>query len=480
MKLLADVLAGTRTAERLPDGSVDDVQNATSERLKRYYQANYRPDNATIIVVGNIDPAAIEKQIKAKFSDWKHVGPEENLAPGTPSPAAHVVEFVKAGAPDQLTMTWVRPLDTSADTEARERQSYLRILGLTVLNNRLSDRALAGGSPFIQAQSGVSDDLMDTASMTQLGIAAPPAKWKDALDAVVDEQRRLLKDGVQPDELARAKTQIRTQLESGVASQATQQNARIADALVANVDQDNVYRSPSQELELGGAVLAAATPAQVTDALRKAFTGDGPLLFRSAQAGPAGDAALKAELATATSRPLAARAAVAAITWPYSDFGTPGTVVSQKADAQLGATVVSFANGTRLIVKPTDYQDDKVDVRAAFGGGRAALPLALTHATWAAPFMALGGTGKLSLTQITQWAQANGKSVSVAPSLSSKATTFSATTRTEDLLAQMQLLTAYVTRSGVSARSRREDRATRAQHFRPARRQCRRGVLAWA
>jgi zinc protease len=448
MKMLADVLAGTRTAERLPDGSTDDVQNATAERLKRFYKANYRPDNATIVVVGNVDTAAIEKEIKGKFSDWKPAAPEENLAPGTPSPASPVVEFVKAGAPDQLTLTWVRPLETAADTAELERQRYLRLLGLTILNNRLSDRALAGGSPYTQAQAGVADDLMDTASISQLGISAPPAKWNESLDAVVEERRRLMQDGVQPADLARAKTQLRTALESAVASQATRQSSRIADALVSNVDQDSVYRSPAQELELGGQVLAAATPAEVTAALRAAFTGDGPVLFRSAQQGAAGEQALKAELAAATSRPLAARASAAAIEWPYTDFGKPGAVLSQKADAQLGATVVTFANGTRLLVKPTDFQDDRIEVRAAFGGGRAALPQSLTHATWAAPFMALGGTGKLSLAQITQWAQASGKTLSVAPALGAKSTTLTGTTRTEDLLTQMQLLAAYATDPG--------------------------------
>jgi zinc protease len=448
IKTLANKLAGTRTAERLPDGSVDDVQNATAARLMRYYRANYRPDNATIIVVGNVDPVAVEKEIKAKFSDWRPAGPDENLAPGAPSPASAVVEFVKAGAPDQISVSWVRPLQTAADTEQLERQRYLRLLGMTVLNNRLSDRALAAGSPFVQAQAVAVDDLMNTASTTELGIASPPAKWNEALDAVIEEQRRLLKEGVQPAELARARTQLQTYLKSAAAGEATQQSSRIADGLVTAVDQDNVYRSPAQELELGGAVLAAATPAEVTAALRQTFTGNGPVLFRSAQAGAVGEPALKAELASATSAPLPDRKANAAIEWPYDSFGKAGAVVSQAADQQLGTTLVTFANGTRLIVKPTDFQDDKIEVRASFGGGRAALPASLTHAAWAAPFFALGGTGKLSLQQIQQWAQANGKSVSINPSLDATSVALAGTTRPEDLLTQLQLLAAYSTDPG--------------------------------
>ena len=46
-------LAGTRAASRWPIGLVDTIKTATPGQLRRYYQANYRPDNATIVVVGN-------------------------------------------------------------------------------------------------------------------------------------------------------------------------------------------------------------------------------------------------------------------------------------------------------------------------------------------------------------------------------------------------------------------------------------------
>ncbi len=46
------ILSGTHVPERWTIGLVDTIKAATSERLRRFYRANYRPDNATIVVVG--------------------------------------------------------------------------------------------------------------------------------------------------------------------------------------------------------------------------------------------------------------------------------------------------------------------------------------------------------------------------------------------------------------------------------------------
>ena len=71
---LGNALAGTRAVQRWPIGTIETIKTATGERLRRYYNANYRPDNATLIVVGNIDPAKVETEIKARFADWRPAG----------------------------------------------------------------------------------------------------------------------------------------------------------------------------------------------------------------------------------------------------------------------------------------------------------------------------------------------------------------------------------------------------------------------
>jgi zinc protease len=307
-----NVLAGTAVPARWPIGKVDTIKAATRDRLQSFYRANYRPDNATIIVVGNIDPTAVEQQIKARFGDWKSGGKPDPLPAATPKPIHPATEFVAAGSPDQLSLSWVRAADRRAQTEAFDREQVLQMIGLAVLNQRLSDRGLRPGSPFVGAGAWTTPSLFASASLTQLGIAAAPEKWRDAVDAVVEEQRSLLESGVQPLELQRAVTTVRTQLQTTAASWGTRQNANIADALVNVANDDHLYTSAAQDLAFAEPLLASIKPEEATAALRSAFVGSGPVLFRSAQAGPAGTAALESELA--------ARATQQAVVWPYADF----------------------------------------------------------------------------------------------------------------------------------------------------------------
>ncbi len=49
------------------------------------YKRYYRPENAILIFVGDVDPAAVEAKIKSKFGDWKGGG-----AAGAPLPQGKV------------------------------------------------------------------------------------------------------------------------------------------------------------------------------------------------------------------------------------------------------------------------------------------------------------------------------------------------------------------------------------------------------
>ena len=62
------LLNGSRYAERLPIGQPDVLRNASVERLKQFYKDWYRPDLMAVIVVGDFDPAAVDKAITARFS----------------------------------------------------------------------------------------------------------------------------------------------------------------------------------------------------------------------------------------------------------------------------------------------------------------------------------------------------------------------------------------------------------------------------
>jgi zinc protease len=437
------ILDGTRAVERWPIGKVDVIKTADRDKLSRFYRANYRPDNATIVIVGNIDPAAVEKQIIARFSDWKPAGTPDPIDFGTPTGAKKVGEMVAEGVPDQVSIDWVGPADRRAETEAFDREFLLKSIALTVLNQRLADRALQPGSPFVSAQAGEQRSVFDSGSVTSIAIGTTPDKWQAALDAVSAEQRMLLRDGVQPAELTRAVETMRTALQNAAATASTRQSPRIADQIVNTVNENELYTSPAQDLAFNSPLLAKMTTAEVNAALKSLFVDHGPILFRSAQKDPVSDAQLAQALAGAYSGALGAQVKQAAIVWPYTSFGKPSAIVSRSVDSKVGTTTVKFANGTRLVVKPTKFEKDQIEVAVSFANGRVGVKPALAHGLWETGLFTLGGTKKLSLADITRWTQEHGKVASVGLGAGTRAFVLSGKTRPSDLMSQMQMLDAY-------------------------------------
>ncbi len=70
-------------------GARSDVENVPIERLQVFYRTWYRPDNATLIVAGRIDPAATLAKVQ------RHFGPLKR--PQQPLPKIYTVEPAQDG-----------------------------------------------------------------------------------------------------------------------------------------------------------------------------------------------------------------------------------------------------------------------------------------------------------------------------------------------------------------------------------------------
>lgn len=75
------------------------VKQLTYKQVKTYYHKVFRPDLTTLVVVGNIDPAAARKAVEKSFGQWKAHGKKPNVTlPGVPdnkSASIHVPDSAK-------------------------------------------------------------------------------------------------------------------------------------------------------------------------------------------------------------------------------------------------------------------------------------------------------------------------------------------------------------------------------------------------
>jgi zinc protease len=445
---LGFMMAGQRPPERFPIGLVSVIQSAKAPLIADIYHRYYRPERATLVVVGDVDPAVMEAKIKARFADWKGAGPAGD-DPDLGKVAERATDFhlaVEPGAPTTLELAWVTPPDLSADTVAKRRREIVEQLGLAVLNRRLATLERDQTPPFISAGAFRGNQLR-AERVTGLAIYAQPDHWKEAMAAGEAEVRRAVQFGVRPDELARELTESEAALKLAVAGAGTRRTPALAEEIAGTLDDNDVQTSPAEDLALFDAATKGLTAADVSAALKDMFAGDGPLIFMSSPTQPDGGvAAIRAAYQADRAHPVTAPEAPRQIDWPYTTFGPIGKVAERKDVADLDAVFVRFQNGVRLTVKSTKLREDQVLVKVRFGQGLAGLPPDQQTITWASGAFPEGGLRQISADDAER--ALAGQVYSAGFDAESDAYTLAGTTRTDDAPTQLQVLAAYVADPG--------------------------------
>jgi zinc protease len=441
----AFLMKGQLVPERWPIGQVKVLQTAPVSRIRDYYAANYRPERATLVVVGDVDVDKMEARIKAKFADWKAVGPA-TAEPVLGAVAARGTEaqiIVQPGTTTGLALFWTHPHDPAPDSLAKEKRDLIRALGMVIVSRRMERLATTENPPYLGASVGYSDQLQSIAA-TSMAVTPRGADWQGALTAADAVRRQALQYGVQKGELDRAVSETRVRLRQSVAGMATRRSPNLAQQIVGALDSDEVFAGPSENLVVFENAVRNLTPQDVDASLRQAFSGGGPLLSMVTPTPVAGgEPALLAAFKAAEAQPVKPAEVFATKLWPYTDFGKPGTVVEQHAVADVGVTFVRFANGVRLAFKPTSFTKDQVMVSVDLAGGVVSLPKDRPNALWASTTLALGGTAKITPEDAEQ--ALSGKQHNISARASDLDFVLAGNTRRADLDAELQFLTAHLT-----------------------------------
>ena len=447
---LALLAPGQRISQRLPIGDLKIIRTAPRERFVEFYQAYYRPSRATMIAVGDFDVDQMEAKIRGEFENWEPKaadGPEPDLGVVAPrDPETRIL--VEPGIQSSIQLNWIKAPDTDPDTVAERRDNLLRNLGVAVLNRRLGELARADNPPFISASGGQST-LAESLDIASVSAAFNPGEWRRALETIEQEQRRLVEHGASDAEIQREITNIRASLENAVASAATRRTPALAMGILGAVNDNRVFSSPQTNLDLFNAGVEGLTAAQVNDALKPVFAGGGPLaLVVTPVEIEGGETAVTAALEESRRTPVAAPAVQAELEWPYAAFGPAGTVQDRRELEGIGATVVTFANGVRLTVKPTDFRDEQILVSVSTGNGELDLPTDRSDPRSLAPLVfTQGGLGKLTADEMSR--VLSGRIFSTGFAVGGDRYGLSGATRPQDLALQMQVLTAYLADPGL-------------------------------
>jgi len=434
---------------RFPIGTVATLNAANAQNLRAFYEREYVPAHVTLVVIGDFDAAEVEAGIQRHFADWTGATAELQPDPG-PVDAKdrdRTGIWIDAALSERVVIQRNGAWMDEPDSVAQRREGLLRSIGYAVINRRLQRLSRNAEPPFRGAGFGTGD-VFETARSTRLIIDSVDGKWADGLAATAREYRRALAHGFSAAEIAEQLAQLRTSLVNAAGSANTRSNASLAAIALALVDDRVVPSTPASTLERFEGFAPTITPKAVLAALkREALALDKPLIrFEGRKAPEGGEQAIRTAWQRATRGPVPREDAQALTAFGYTDFGTPGTVVSDTRDPILGIREIRFANGVMLNLKPTQLEKDRIRVSLAIDGGDRLdtrdNPLATDMVNW----LHKGGLGKHSRDDLDTIMSGH----TLGFGLSNGASSFDAQTATtpRDLELQLQLITALLVDPG--------------------------------
>lgn len=189
-------LGKNRFSERLPLGSSEDIRRIDHKTLVDFYQHWYSPELATLIVVGNIDGAAMEKKIRSCFASLSQKSVTDfEVYPLTYEPGVAVMEIgdtLKRAS--QLELMIPHPCIVANSVESHYRKELGNIL-VRALNQRFK-------------MSGIDCQLSDTWYLSDKNHFVITLQGQDktellsSLSNVVNQLHSVLVDGFCNAELA--------------------------------------------------------------------------------------------------------------------------------------------------------------------------------------------------------------------------------------------------------------------------------------
>jgi zinc protease len=445
------LLAGSKFSEREVIGDKAVLESGPRERLVDFYESWYRPERMAVVVVGDIDPTAVQAAIVERFSrvarSPKSDGQVESPVfevPVRQEPVAAVITDPET--PATFVSVVLKSRARPVGTEQSQRDQIASVMAAQMLSRRLDALAENPKAPFTGAASSVAAGAFGCLDLVQISARAKEGSAQLTLDALLVELERLKRHGFVDTEVERVKQNFARDLERAVQAEATAEASAIATSLANQYVTGNIVTSAEFDRALGTRLLREISTAELNARAAAWFTQSEELLLVG---GASRDAMPdKAHLLTALSA--AAKQPVEA----YRDEvlqipllavpPIPGRIVKEEQVPEVGIEVWTLSNGARVVLKPTDFKDDQILGRAvSFGGDAVASSGDFQSARFATTIVMSSGVGSLSR-------QALGKAVtgtvaSAQPWIDEQSEGIRASAAPKDVETMFQLVHLYMT-----------------------------------
>ncbi|MDX2246706.1 MAG: insulinase family protein [Bacteroidia bacterium] len=440
----------SRYADRLPIGKKEILENFEYETLRQYYRDWYRPDLMAVVAVGDFEVEAVEKMIRERFGK---IAPVSNPKPReifeVPNHKETLISIIsdEEASSNRIEVQYkheVREYNTLADY----RKSILERLASQLIDLRLEELMQSDNPPFTFAYSGYSGLARSKDDYTSLAIV-PDGGFMRGLEALLTENERAIRFGFTESELERAKKSLIAGLEQREREKDKTPSNRLVMSYVYHYLSGDPVPGISNTLMLHRKFLPEIKLEEVNEEFRGFITEENRVItlagIRKEGVVMPEEADVKDLLIRISQKELE----------PYQDevmdaplmaeIPQPGTITETKTIESIGVTEITFANGVRVILKPTDFQNDAISMQSYSPGGTSLYSNEeYMSASTASGIVSQSGLGDFTNIQLDKFLA--DKVASVSPYISELNEGINGSCSPKDLTTFMQMVNLYFTR----------------------------------
>ena len=376
---------GSKYGYRMPIGLMSIIDGCDPETLRAYYRKWYRPDNQAVIVVGDVDVDHIEAEIKKLFSGIKVPKDAAKVVPeAVPNnnTAIYVIDKDKEQNYDlaMISMKHDATPDSLKNSINYFAESFVKNALTSMLNNRLSEKALEADCPFLQAGCDDGNYLVSrTKDAFNLNVVAKPGKMLEAYGAVLREAKRAKDFGFTATEYLRFKDDFMSGVDKIYSNRDKMKNEQFTTQYVDNFISNEPIPSVEEETQIYK-MLVPNVPLEAVNQYAKKLICETDtnfvtlVMMRDVEGGvyPTQEQLanvvkqvrgekLEAYVDNVKQEPLIAQLPKA------------GKIKKTTENKQFGFKMLTLSNGAKVVLKKTDYKNDEVQFAASALGGSAAL-----------------------------------------------------------------------------------------------------------
>ncbi|ERM83612.1 hypothetical protein P872_03030 [Rhodonellum psychrophilum GCM71 = DSM 17998] len=443
------ILHNSKYAERLPIGKMEIVENFDYESLRNFYRDWYRPDNMAVIAVGDVDPEKLEALVKEHFSDLKN--PENAKERKSFEVPKHQETFVSVvtdqEAPGIQLQFFYKHKALPTETKEDYRNLLIRTLYGGMLTQRLDEIRQKPGAPFVFAGTGYGNFVRDLDYFSASAVVAS-GKIETGLQSLLLENERVARFGFTEPELDRVKKSVLNSAERSFNEMDKAESRSIVGRYVNHFLGGRFADGEKWKHEFYQEIIPQITLSEVNALAGQLVRNENRVVIITAPEGekeniPSETAvlALMEEIADTSLEPYADKALAENL---MEELPIPVSVLETETIASIGLTTLTFPNGAKVFVKPTDFKNDEIIFLAKGDGGVSLYPDEDHYsASYAGVLVNIMGVGSFSPSDLRKVLA--GKTVSLTPNVLTYSQEISGATSPKDLETTLQLLHLYFT-----------------------------------